>query len=611
MGGGMFNVPREVLPQDNQGVKLFDIQPESVANPSADKPAPAPAKVHAIKLNLAPGADVNQAWEDFFARHEAEKDPAKLKLMSPDALKAEKAKLVAQQQAVLETVQELKDAAAVAAKHDKKDEATKKHEEIIAVIEAALRHDQAQPWMYEVLAMSMKAADRPQEEIDRAIMSAAEFTQNAADLMYLGAFLTQSNMDRRALQIYRQAAQIEPLWPEPYYYGMMAARNLEDLPGLEWLTAGILGQAWPPSQARLWDDAMRVAQARLDELEKNNRKDDADHLIAVINQALVRDCVVRVRWTGDADIDVMVKEPAGTVCSLRNLRTTSGGILVNDPPSDDKVGIDGHVAVYACPKAFSGNYQLLIRRVFGKLTTGQVSVEVITHYNTPQAHVEEKKIPLGSGEALVKFDVADGRRKESIQEQKAINAAVDSVAEAKMIRNTQAILAQQLNAANDPQASAALAAAQQQSASSSAAASQMEQVTPYGFPTAWANGLHGAVGYQPIITTLPSGTNLMATGVVSADRRYVRITTVPLFSAISAVSSFNVASGGAAQGLAGTVGGGANGGNNNNGLNGNNNNNNGGFNNGGNNNGGGFGGGGFGGGGGGFGGGGNGGGGLF
>ena len=81
----------------------------------------------------------------------------------------------------------------------------------------------------------------------------------------------------------------------------------------------------------------------------------------------------------------MVKEPAGTVCSLRNLRTTSGGMLVNEPSSDDKAGIDGHVAAYACPKAFSGSYQLLIRRVFGKLTTGKVTVEVITHYNTPQA----------------------------------------------------------------------------------------------------------------------------------------------------------------------------------------------------------------------------------
>ncbi len=148
-------------------------------------------KVRPIKLNLAPGADVRQAWEDFFAQHEPEKDPAKLKQMSPEDLKDYRAKLVKQQQAVLETVQQLKEAVAEALKHDKKDEAAKKHEEIIALIEAALRHDQAQPWMYEILALSMKAAGRPQEEIDRAIMSAAEFTQNSADLMYLGAYLAQ------------------------------------------------------------------------------------------------------------------------------------------------------------------------------------------------------------------------------------------------------------------------------------------------------------------------------------------------------------------------------------------------------------------------------------
>ena len=35
-----------------------------------------------------------------------------------------------------------------------------------------------------------------------------------------------------------------------------------------------------------------------------------------------------------------------------------------------------------------------------------------------------------------------------------------------------------------------------------------------------------AVGYQPVITVLPSGTQMSVSGVVSADRRYVRITPV-------------------------------------------------------------------------------------
>ena len=208
---------------------------------------------------------------------------------------------------------------------------------------------------------------------------------------------------------------------------MLAARRLHDLPGLEWSTAGILSQAWPPAQAKLWDDALRVAKATLADLRDHKRNEEAAHFEATVNQAMTRDCVVTVQWTGDADIDVMVKEPAGTVCSLRNQRTSSGGTLLGDQSSDGKAGIEGHVAVYSCPKAFSGNYQLLIRRVFGKLTNGKVSVKVHTHLNTKLAKTLEREIPVDSGEALVKFDVADGRRKESIQEQQVANAAVDAV----------------------------------------------------------------------------------------------------------------------------------------------------------------------------------------
>ena len=66
----------------------------------------------------------------------------------------------------------------------------------------------------------------------------------------------------------------------------------------------------------------------------------------------------------------------------------------------------------------------------------------------------------------------------------------------------------------------------------------------------------GAVGYQPIITTLPEGTNMFAQAVVSADRRYVRITTTPLFSGVGQVTQFNFSGGGAG----GTGGGGGGGG---------------------------------------------------
>ena len=484
---------------------------------------------------MPPGEDVCQAWEKFFARHEPEKNPAKLKGMDPDALKAYQLRLVRQQQAVLETVQKLKEAVAAAVVHDRKDEAKKKHEEIVALIEAALRHDQAQPWMYEILALSMKAAGRPQEEIDRAIMSAAEFVQGSSDLLYLGAYLAQVNMDRRALQIFRQVAMAEPLWPEPYYYGMLAARKLDDLPGKEWATAGILGQAWLPAQAHVWEDANRVAEATLE----GPPRPQAERGSRTFPGGPRRGPGPRLRRHGAVD----------RRRRHRRYGQGAGGHGLLAPQFAD------HQRRDADPRRVGGQGQR--RRTHGRLLLpeslqrqlpapgpprlrqaahGQRAGQGRTHYNTKKAVTLEKKIPLGSSEALVKFDVADGRRKESVQEQQVVNAAVAAVAQKRV---TQQILAQQLAAANDPAAAAALATVQQAAASSG----QAQSISPLAFPSAWPNGLHGAVGYTPIIITLPEGTNLAATAVISADRRYVRITSVPLFSAVSNVVTFSMDNG--------------------------------------------------------------------
>ena len=50
-----------------------------------------------------------------------------------------------------------------------------KFDHVIALIGAALRHRQGQPWMYEALALALDAAGRPKAEIERAVMSAVDF----------------------------------------------------------------------------------------------------------------------------------------------------------------------------------------------------------------------------------------------------------------------------------------------------------------------------------------------------------------------------------------------------------------------------------------------------
>jgi hypothetical protein len=140
---------------------------------------------------------------------------------------------------------------------------------------------------------------------------------------------------------------------------------------------------------------------------------------------------------------------------------------------------------------------------------------------------------------MVSIEVPAGRRQEPLLD---AQVAQDVVAQREL---GHAILAQQLAGMVDPSAAASL---------SQSRGTPRATGTP-GMPFFRS----GAVGYQPVITTLPEGTNMFAQAVVSADRRYVRITTTPLFSGVGQVTQFNF-SGGAAQGTGGAGGGGGGGG---------------------------------------------------
>ena len=57
----------------------------------------------------------------------------------------------------------------------------------------------------------------------------------------------------------------------------------------------------------------------------------------------------------------------------------------------------------------------------------------------------------------------------------------------------------------------------------------------------WRN--NAAVGFRPIVTWLPTGTNFTAGAIVSPDRRYVRMSLSPFFSSIPRVDTFNYRTG--------------------------------------------------------------------
>jgi hypothetical protein len=185
---------------------------------------------------------------------------------------------------------------------------------------------------------------------------------------------------------------------------------------------------------------------------------------------------------------------------------------------------------------------VLVRRIWGQVATGKVTVDVYTHYGTPNVVHIRQQIPVSERDALVTFDLTDGRRTEPLAEAQLAMAAASQVAA------NRAVLAQQL-AALDPFSS-------DSTTFTGGNAGQNVVVTPFNFP--FLRG--GAVGYQPQLTVLPVGIQMQgAAAVISADRRYVRFGLPAgglMFSSIGQVSTFNFANGTGTTGAGPATGGG-------------------------------------------------------
>ena len=134
----------------------------------------------------------------------------------------------------------------------------KKYKHVIAAIQSAIIHGQSQPWMYEVLTVTLKLDKRPQSEIERAAFSKIDFTSaDLPSMLYAAANLSRLDSDSLALRIYRQASEIEPTRPEPYVMGLKIAQKLNDHKGIEWAAAGILTNAWTRDHQQLHKGSRR------------------------------------------------------------------------------------------------------------------------------------------------------------------------------------------------------------------------------------------------------------------------------------------------------------------------------------------------------------------
>src|SRR5688572_8826779 len=110
----------------------------------------------------------------------------------------------------------------------------------------------------------------------------------------------------------RQAAELAPGLAQPYADAARYAEMAGDSRTMAWAAGKLLSQEWPSRNNELQQSAMQKVESLLPRLDRA----DADRLRAAIDASKRRDLVVRLVWQGDADLDLKVQEPTGSIaCS--------------------------------------------------------------------------------------------------------------------------------------------------------------------------------------------------------------------------------------------------------------------------------------------------------
>ena len=128
---------------------------------------------------------------------------------------------------------------------------------------------------------------------------------------------------------------------------------------------------------------------------------NADNLKKALAEQTTRDLEIRVAWQGQADLDMNVAEPTGSICSSAQKRTTGGGVLKCDLLEQDT----DRSEVYTAALAFKGSYTITVKQAFGQPIGGKASLWVTKFKGTPKETVDLITIDLANPKPVeIKLD---------------------------------------------------------------------------------------------------------------------------------------------------------------------------------------------------------------
>ena len=374
-----------------------------------------------------------------------------------------------------------------------------KYEDVIVCLEQAILHSQIQPWMYQVLAETMQVVGRPKSQIERVLLSSQDVILNEPrSMMHLAAYLVRFDRFDRALELYRQAAALDPSRPEPYVLALELATRTKNYNAIAWSAPEVLTFSWVKGREKLNRLAEESAAIAESALIKSGDFSRAFELRTEMQKARRLDLVVRLEWSGQGDLDLQISEPGGTICSAVQTMTSAGGIFVHDGFGP----IQEHCyEEYLCPQGLVGEYRAIVKHVSGDIVGKRARITITRDRGTTNEESFTETLFIGPTDQSIRFSLSRGRREQANLERRNGELKLSSNPGAR-----QSVLAQL------------------------GAGGGVGQIAQRG----------AAVGYTPVITQIAEGVRMSAMATVSGDRRYVRINANPVFSSITDVFSFTV-----------------------------------------------------------------------
>jgi hypothetical protein len=307
---------------------------------------------------------------------------------------------------------------------------------------------------------------------------------------------------------------LEPNVPYPYAEALLYAELAKDDKAMEWAAGNLVKQEWPMQNQDLHRRATQKVEALRSELERTNRGDEARRLMESVRGQKQRDLKIKLNWQGEADLDLKVQEPSGSVCSSLNRQTVGGGILVGDTLADM------NSETYTAGQAFAGEYVITVERFRGRPLADRAQLRIVQHEGTPEETEQLISVDLREG-APVKVRLDKGRRTEAAYVPPPTSRQSPLPASGQ---NSRRDIQAELRAAADPEVTGFergfRAGTTSPTAMTDVVARASKDPEPSPGDTAY---------YQTKVSSfVKNSLDVTAQAVLSADRRHVRVSMTPL-----------------------------------------------------------------------------------